>query len=118
MIIKVVTNVSSVLGTTYVALAGKKDRELKPQKATHYKHCPLKNDILPLAKQDLSVTSSQAIAICKISKTNMLIRSELHEDNITKPSMKKSAVAFGTDRVQRYIRNRFAPEEGGIMLVW
>lgn len=38
--------------------------------------------------------------ICKMSKINMLIRNDLHEDNIMKLSHEKSKVAIGRERVQ------------------
>jgi hypothetical protein len=38
--------------------------------------------------------------IFKMSKTNILIRSDLHEDNITKLMYEKSAVVIGKECVQ------------------
>jgi len=49
-----------------------------------------------------STTYSVAtIGIYRLSKTNILIRSELHEDDITKLFHKKSAVAIGREPEKR-----------------
>lgn len=45
----------------------------------------------------------ESIGICKLSKTNMLIRSELHEDDVTKPIHDKRAVAIGREPEKRKI---------------
>lgn len=40
------------------------------------------------------------LGICRISKTNILIRSEPHKDNITESVYEKSTVAIGREREQ------------------